>query len=164
MVSGMISSSKDLSSVIVIASQDVSALLGDDLWDGLLIEAELKLSVDVSLNIDKMEVGIEHTGQDLVGIRAWGNGEFIKDAFVLVELAKLGLDGVVEGDIGNGFAGVCDIPNFNCAKVSCEDILSVGTEGGITDGDDDVSKEVFAGWAFLDFKSLSCTFWVWSFS
>jgi len=128
----VINRSQDLSSVIVVGSQDFSAFLGDNLGDGLLVEIKFKLSVGIFLDINNMEIVVEHSGHDLVGIRARANGEFVKDAFIFIEFAELSLDRVIDGDVCQRLACISKIPDLDSTKVSSKDVFTISTESSIT--------------------------------
>lgn len=164
MFSGMEGGSKDLSVVVIIASQDISALLRNDLRNSFLVEAELELGVNILLDIEDVEVAVEHTSQTLVGVRASIDTEFVENAFVFVQIAELGLDRVIKRNNSKRLASIGDIPDLYSAEVSGEDILAVLGEGSIADRDDDVGEEVLGASSFLVFQGHSSGFRVAGFS
>ena len=114
-----------LSAEIVVRTQRFVELLSDVLADGLFVKIQLKLEVFLSGDIRDVEVVVEQSSQEVISTRTGADAELVEYRFVLVELTKLGLQGLEDVDDFKRLAVHGDIPDFNAQEVSREYVLAV---------------------------------------
>jgi hypothetical protein len=139
---GVPGASKDLLLEVIVGAKRLEVFLGDNLADGLLIEVEFKLNILIARLITNVEVGVEHTSEEVVGVRAGADAELLKDGLVVVELTKFGLERLIDLNGLEGFTSISNIPHLNIEEISSKDVLSVPSEGYIRDGGNNFGEEV----------------------
>jgi hypothetical protein len=109
---------------------------------GLLFEIELELKIGLSVQVHDMELLVIHTRDHLGGIRRDPKTEFVKNAVILIIVAKLAFQRLVESDGVQGLVGHLDIPNLDSHIVSDDDLAAIQGALDIRDRRNDFCEKV----------------------
>jgi len=141
----------------VVSELGAFLVVGDGIWINRLrslclshLHSGLQLAVNV---IDQKEVSIRATYQ-LICVGADRALEFVKDAVVFIEIAKLWLEIVVNW---NDFDWLClhvDVPKFERHVISGQDISSTRRKFNVGNGRNDLGEKRFVDGIFFLLESL----------
>jgi hypothetical protein len=143
-----------LSVEVVVGAERFVELLGNRLDGGVLGEVEFELQVVGAAQVRDVEVVVEQSCQEVVRTRARTNTELVEDAVVLVQLAQLRFQWVVDAHGLHWVARLCHIPNLHTQEIAGENVLAVLAEGHVRNRADDLSEEVSGDICILLFKHL----------
>jgi hypothetical protein len=87
------------------------------------------------------EVVVIRACHDILGVAGEGHLEFVKDAVVLVGVAKSRTEVLMDGNGLHGLSLHVDIPDLDGEVVSGKDVTTVVAEADVGDGRNDLGEE-----------------------
>eukprot|EP01085_Mycamoeba_gemmipara_P000144 Mycagemm_TRINITY_DN9885_c0_g2::TRINITY_DN9885_c0_g2_i1::g.144::m.144 type:complete len:232 gc:universal TRINITY_DN9885_c0_g2_i1:1157-462(-) len=116
--------------------------------------ARLHERVVLALWVEQVEVVVVRAGEKVRAVARQAALKLVKDAIVLVQIAELGAEVVVDGDHLHGLALHVHVPHLQRQVVARDDVASVAAKLDVRDRGDDLGEEALVGRVLLLLEHL----------